>query len=89
MKTVVFSVDVEWDLEPFSRGTAFGVTEGLPPLFDLLEEEKVPADILFLGSLVQSQGWAVRKAASLQLGIGSHGWDHDLLCQKSDRKSVV
>ena len=86
MRTVVFSVDVEWDLEPFSRGTAFGVTEGLPPLFDLLEEEKVPADILFLGSVVQSQSWAVRKAASLQLGIGSHGWDHDLLCQKSDRQ---
>ncbi|PYJ51624.1 MAG: hypothetical protein DME87_02625 [Verrucomicrobia bacterium] len=85
MKTIVFSVDVEWDLEPFSRGTAFGVTEGLPPLFDLLQEENVPADMLFLGSLVASHGWAAKKAARLGFGIGSHGWDHDYLCIKTNR----
>ena len=77
MKTLIFSVDVEWDLEPFSRGTAVGIKEGLPPLFDLLEEESVPADMLFLGSIVASQSWTMRKAASLGLRIGSHGWDHD------------
>jgi len=83
MKTVAFTVDVEPDVEPFARGTAHGIRNGLPPLFDLLEDLEVPADFFFLGSIVGENAWIPRKAATLGYGIGSHGWDHALLCAKS------
>src|SRR5438132_11594026 len=83
MKTVVFTIDIEGDVEPFARGSTSGIEEGLPPLYELLEDLDVPADCFFLGSILDRHSWTIRKAVSLGLGVGSHGWDHELLCRKA------
>ena len=81
MKTVVYTVDVEPDVEPFSHGTSFGLKNGLPGLFDLLDDMSVPADFFFLGSILDKHEWAARRAVSSGHGIGSHGWTHEYLCR--------
>ena len=88
MKTVAYTVDVEPDVAPFSYGSTHGVEQGLPPLFDLLEDLAVCADFFILGSTLEKHSWAARKAASLGHGIGSHGWNHDLLCEKDVAQQV-
>jgi len=88
MKTVVYTVDVEPDVQPFSHGTTFGLENGLPALFDLLEEVAVPADFFFLGSALSKHAWAARRAASSGHGIGSHGWSHEYLCQMDVARQV-
>src|SRR2546429_4522250 len=81
MKTVVYTIDVEPDVEPFSHGTKFGLENGLPALFDLLDDMSVPADFFFLGSTLNDHAWAARRAASSGYGVGSHGWSHQHLCR--------
>src|SRR6267378_751296 len=88
MKTVVYTVDVEPDVQPFSRGTAYGLEEGLPALFDLLEEVAVSADFFFLGSSLGQAGWAARKARAFGHGIGSHGWSHEFLCEMDGARQL-
>jgi peptidoglycan/xylan/chitin deacetylase (PgdA/CDA1 family) len=88
MKTVVYTVDVEPDVQPFSRGTAYGLEEGLPALFDLLEEVSVSADFFFLGSSLGQAAWAARKARALGHGIGSHGWSHEFLCEMDGARQL-
>src|SRR2546422_6375321 len=82
VKTVVFSIDVEPDVLPYSHGSSFGIQEGLPVLFDLLDDLEIKADFFLLGSILEKHPWIGAKAASGGHGIGSHGWDHELLSKK-------
>src|SRR5437667_313097 len=82
MKTVVFTVDVEQDLLPYSKGTTVGIVDGLPPLLDLLDEQRISADFFFQASILNWHGSGARKTLSRGHGVGSHGWSHDLLCEK-------
>jgi len=82
MKTVIFTVDVEQDLQPYSSGTTVGIVDGLPPLLDLLDEQGIHADFFFQASILNRHGSFARKTISRGHGVGSHGWSHDLLCEK-------
>src|SRR5713101_4261915 len=80
------SVDVEPDISEFLRDSYSGICEGLPRLLDLLDEFGIRADFFVVGQLVASFPELVRDITRRGHEVGSHGFDHRLLC--AERPSV-
>jgi peptidoglycan-N-acetylglucosamine deacetylase len=72
---VAFTVDLEPDCPPFLSGFR-GVTEGLPILLGLLEEQDVRATFFTTGDVARRHGDAVSAVLRAGHELGCHGMTH-------------
>jgi len=82
MLRIAFTVDVEHDCPPF-RTTYRGITEGLPKLVELLDQEKIPATFFVTGDVAIRYPEAIEDLVRRGHEIGCHGHTH----QRFDRIS--
>jgi peptidoglycan/xylan/chitin deacetylase (PgdA/CDA1 family) len=73
--TVYFSVDVEEDCPPFLN-TWRGITEGMPRLLALLDEERVPATLFTTGEVARRYPDLIRAAVAAGHELGCHSNTH-------------
>jgi peptidoglycan-N-acetylglucosamine deacetylase len=72
---VLFTVDVEPDCPPYLQGWR-GVTEGMPLLLELLDEERVPATCFTTGQTAERFPSLMREIAAAGHEVACHGHTH-------------
>ena len=83
MLRVAFTVDVEHDCPPF-RSTYRGITEGLPKLVELLDQEKIPATFFVTGDVAIRYPESIEDLVRRGHEIGCHGHTHQRFDRISD-----
>ena len=72
---VSFTVDVEPDCPPYLTGYR-GIEQGMPPLLEMLREEKIPTTFFTTGDVAQRYPAVVGAIVSNGHELASHGMTH-------------